>query len=161
MIIEALNLLGEFHEYLKVCKDRRVLFDGAKLYRSDVKVMKANVEEKRAFVIDIMPTLRDGKPTKEEIYEINKRLVRGDAFFRPYPSMKAGYSSRSKDLVAALQDQCKEFTESKCTISSATILGVAEPDVLGVIATSDIKNEDVLCQEATMLVATLTNPLAK
>ena len=150
ILIESLHMLDDLWEALEVCKEGKTLFPGFQLYQVGFRAIKEQWYSKQS-------RLRGSGLPKAEV---NKQLVRGEAWFRPYPFMSTEYLRRSEGLVTRIQQDFNKSTSGRCTLSVSTIQGATKSEILGVIASSDIEAGTRLYDECTVLVASSDDPLA-
>ena len=150
ILIRSLHMLDDLWEALEICKEGKALFPGLQLYQIGFRAIKEQWYSKQSLMRG------SGLPKAE----VNKRLVRGEAGFRPYPFMSIEYLQRSEGLVTRIQQDFNKSTSGRCTLSGSTIQGATNSEILGVIASSDIEAGTRLYEECTVLVASSDDPLA-
>ena len=90
-------MLDNLWEALEIYKEGKALCPGLQLYRVGFRAIKEQWYSKQSLM------RRSGLPKAE----VNKRLVRGEAGFRPYPFMSIEYLQRSEALVTRIQQNFK------------------------------------------------------
>ena len=150
ILIRSLHMLDDLWEALEICKEGKALFPGLQLYQVGFRAIKEQWYSKQSLMRG------SGLPKAE----VNERLVRGEAGFRPYPFMSIEYLQRSEGLVTRIQQDFNKSTSGRCTLSASTIQSATKSEILGVIASSDIEAGTRLYDECTVLVASSDDPLA-
>lgn len=151
ILLGALDLLYDFWEALEVCKEGKTRIEGYRPYQQRFEAFKSKWNKKQ----------KDLRQSGLPMPEITKRLVRGDALFRPYPFMPPQHLCRSESLVSYLQGEFWKRTDGRCTLNFSTIPGAKSSDILGVIATKDIGIGTVLYNESAIFAASSADPVGE
>ncbi len=147
-LVESLGMMSNFWEALEICKEGKAQFPWASFFKDGFIVFKKRWYTKQSLL------KQAGAPKAQA----DHRLVRGDTWFRPYPFIPPEYLQRPKELIIGIQDTCRKEISEKCTIDTSPTLGGTNPEILGVIANSDIEAGTPLVAELAMLVASSTDP---
>ena len=149
-LVESLDLVNDIWEALEICKEGKARFPWAQMYRGAFKAFKEKWYTNRS-------VLRGFGLSKADL---NRRLVQGEAWFRPYPFMPRQYLRRSEQLITVIQQAFSEISSGRCTLSTSTIADSTKSETFGVIASSNLEAKTKIFQEQTILVASSDNPLA-